>query len=84
METMLSSEDLAYRDQCRIYAEGELAGLVEKYGEINEVPDELRLSLAGAGLFRYLIPEGYGGLGLSAVRVCLHERSWQEHTVRPM
>jgi len=71
METMLSSEDLAYRDRCRMYADGELAGLVEKYGEINNVPDELRLSLAGAGLFRYLIPEEYGGLGLSAVRVCL-------------
>ena len=71
METMLSSEDLAYKDQCRMYANGELAGLVETYGEINQVPDELRRSLAEAGLFRYLIPEEYGGLGLSAVRVCL-------------
>jgi len=71
METMLSSEDLAYRDQCRMYAKNELSGLVEKYGEINDVPHELRLSLAEAGLFRHLIPEEYGGLGLSAVRVCL-------------
>lgn len=71
METMLSSEDLAYRDQCRIYAEGELARLAEEYGEINDVPDGLRLSLAAAGLFRHLIPTEYGGLGLSAVRVCL-------------
>ncbi|OPX36259.1 MAG: hypothetical protein B1H11_07750 [Desulfobacteraceae bacterium 4484_190.1] len=71
METMLSSEDLAYGDRCKTYAEGELAALAAKYGEINDVPNELRLSLAGAGLFRYLIPEEYGGLGLSAVRVCL-------------
>ena len=50
METILSSEELIYRDQCRMYAQVELAGLVEKYGEINHVPDDLRLSLAGAGL----------------------------------
>jgi len=71
METMLSTEDLAYRDQCRAYAKRELAPLVETYGEINDVPDWLRSSLAAAGLFKNLIPEEYGGLGLSAVRVCL-------------
>ena len=60
---MLSSEDLAYRGQCRRYADGELAGLVEKYGEINDVPHELRLSLAGAGLFRYLIPRRIRRIG---------------------
>jgi len=71
METMLSIEDLAFRDRCRMYAANELAGLVDKYGEVNDVPDELRLSLAKTGFFKYLIPEEYGGLGLSAVRVCL-------------
>jgi alkylation response protein AidB-like acyl-CoA dehydrogenase len=71
METILSLEDLAFRDKCRIYAARELAGLVEKYGEVNHVPDELRLSLAKAGFFRYFIPQDYGGLGLSAVKVCL-------------
>jgi acyl-CoA dehydrogenase len=71
METMLSAEDLAYRNQCRMYAAGELTRLVRKYGEINYVPDELRRSLGEAGFFKYLIPEEHGGLGVSAVRVCL-------------
>ena len=71
METMLCAEDRAYQDTCRAYAEGELAELERKYGEVYDVPDELRQSLAKAGFFRYLIPEAYGGDGVSAVRICL-------------
>ena len=68
---MLSPEDLAYQESCRRYAETELPEIEKKYGETNEVPDELRRSMANAGLFRHVIPEEYGGDGISAVRVCL-------------
>ena len=71
METMLSPEDLAYQESCRRYAETELPEIEKKYGETNEVPDELRRSMANAGLFRHIIPKEYGGDGISAVRVCL-------------
>ena len=39
---MLSPEDLAYQESCRQYAATELVEIEEKYGEINEVPEELR------------------------------------------
>ena len=71
METMLSSEERAYQEECRSYAANELAGLEKKYGEIAEVPPELRKSMGEAGLFRYLIPPEYGGYGISALRICL-------------
>jgi len=71
MDTMLSPEDLAYQKSCRRYAATELVEIVKKYGEINEVPEELRRSMANAGLFKHIIPAEYGGNGVSATRICL-------------
>ena len=67
----MSPEDLAYRESCRRYATTELVEIEKKYGEINEVPDELRRSMADAGLFNHIVPEEYGGAGVSATRICL-------------
>jgi acyl-CoA dehydrogenase len=71
METLLSPEDLAYQSSCRQYAATELSKIAEKYGEINEVPEELRRSMADAGLFKHVVPREYGGAGVSATRICL-------------
>jgi acyl-CoA dehydrogenase len=71
METMLSPEDLAYQASCRQYADAELTKIAKKYGEINEVPEELRRSMADAGLFKHVVPREYGGAGVSATRICL-------------
>ncbi len=71
MDTMLSPEDLAYQESCRRYATTELAAIAKKYSEINEVPEELRRSMANAGLFKHAIPLEYGGAGVSATRICL-------------
>ena len=67
----MSPEDLAFQASCRRYASTELAAIAAKYGEINEVPEELRRSMASAGLFRHAIPPVYGGAGVSATRICL-------------
>ena len=71
MDTMLSPEDLAYQEFCRRYAATELAEIEKKYGEIIEVPEELRRSMANAGFFKHVIPAEYGGAGVSAIRICL-------------
>ena len=68
---MLSSEDLAYQESCRQYAAAELVEIKKKYGEINEVPVDLRRSMADAGLFKHIVPVEYGGDGVSATRICL-------------
>ena len=71
MDTMLSPEDLAYQEFCHRYAATELAEIEKKYGETNEVPDELRKSMGSAGLFKHIIPREYGGDGVSALRICI-------------
>jgi acyl-CoA dehydrogenase len=71
MELFLTPEDLAFRDRCLQYARSELAPLAEKLGEINEVPEDLRVSLSRAGIFGPLFPMEFGGTGVSAVRICL-------------
>ena len=65
MDTMLSPKDLAYQASCREYAATELVEIEKKYGEINEVPAELRRSMANAGLFkqvqRLLVVQAHAG-----------------------
>ncbi len=71
MEIFLTPEDLAFQARCMRYAESELAPLAERFGEINEVPEDLKTSLSRAGIFGPLFPQEYGGEGVSAVRICL-------------
>lgn len=71
MNILLSPEDLEYQEFCRRYAATELAEIEKKYGETNDVPEELRRSMGNAGLFRHIIPGEYGGDGVSAVRICI-------------
>ena len=71
MDTLLSAEDRAFKERCQRYAREELAPLARRLGEVNEVPEDLRKSLAGSGLYGPIFPKEYGGLGVSAVRICL-------------
>ena len=71
MELFLTPEDLAFQERCLHYARSELAPLAEKLGEINDVPEDLRISLSRSGIFGPLFPEEYGGTGVSAVQICL-------------
>jgi len=71
MDSLLSPEDRAFKARCERYAGEELAPLAQRLGEVNEVPEELRRSLAGSGLYGPLFPKEYGGQGVSAVRICL-------------
>jgi acyl-CoA dehydrogenase len=71
MHTLLSPEDRAFQERCRRYAREDLAPLARRLGEINVVPEELRKSLAQSGLYGPVFPTEYGGIGVSALRICL-------------
>lgn len=71
MEHLLSREDLDFGARCQAYAQDKLRPLARQLGEIDDVPEALRDSLRGSGLYGPLYPKAYGGQGLSAVRICL-------------
>ncbi|MGQ9859836.1 MAG: acyl-CoA dehydrogenase family protein [Thermodesulfobacteriota bacterium] len=71
MHSLLTEEHKAFWQRCLSYAREELAPLGRQLGELYEVPQELRRSLAESGLYGPLFPASYGGSGVSPVRICL-------------
>lgn len=71
MDTLLSAEDRAFKSRCQTYARDVLAPLAKQLGDVNDVPEALRASLAGSGLYGPLFPVEYGGTGMNAVQICL-------------
>jgi acyl-CoA dehydrogenase len=71
MHSLLTEEQRSFWERCQEYVREELAPLSRSLGEVNVVPEALRRSLAGSGLYAPLFPEGYGGSGVSPVRICL-------------
>ena len=71
MDTLLTREDRVFKSHCQAYARQKLAPLAQQLGEINDVPESLRTSLAQSGIYGPLFPQAFGGTGLSAVRICL-------------
>jgi acyl-CoA dehydrogenase len=71
MDIMLSSDHRRFKQECRIFAEKKIAPLAEKYGETDNIPDELIRAMADAHLFRLLVPEELGGKGVKSMPLCL-------------
>ncbi len=71
MDVMLSEKDREFRDFCRKFAEDKLAAAAEKYGETNDVPQDMVKDMAKAGFFKPYVPESLGGSKMSALKVCL-------------
>lgn len=71
MHSLLTDEQRSFWERCQDYVREELAPLARSLGEVNVVPEALRRSLAGSGLYAPLFPEQYGGSGVSPVKICL-------------
>jgi alkylation response protein AidB-like acyl-CoA dehydrogenase len=71
MDILLSSDHRRFKEECRIFAEKKIAPLAEKYGETDNIPDELIRAMADAHLFRLLVPEELGGKGVKSMPLCL-------------
>lgn len=71
MELLLSSDQMDFKQYCTNFARDRLMPLAEKYGETDQVPQEMVAEMARAGFFDLLLPEELGGRGIKAVPICL-------------
>jgi acyl-CoA dehydrogenase len=71
MDLMLSNEERKFKEYCRKFAKEKLVPISEKYGETDDIPEELVKAMADAELFKLLLPEDLGGRGVKALPICL-------------
>ncbi len=78
MEFGLSDEQLALQQTTRRFAREEIAPVAGTYDESGEFPREIIQKAWELGLASTVIPQDYGGLGLSSVDSCLitEEIAW--------
>ncbi len=67
MDFSLSEDDLMIKETAREFAEKRLLPNAHKFDEDDGVPQELIDEMAGLGYLGMMLPEQYGGLGLSTV-----------------
>jgi alkylation response protein AidB-like acyl-CoA dehydrogenase len=65
LDPLLSEEEQLIRTTAREFADGEIAPLAEEIDRTHDVPRSLLERLASVGFMSVLIPEEYGGSGLS-------------------
>jgi acyl-CoA dehydrogenase len=78
VEFGLTDEQLALQETARRFAREEIAPVAAKYDQTGEFPREIIRKAWELGLASTVIPQEYGGLGLSSVDSCLitEEISW--------
>ena len=68
---MLSPDEKRFKEDCQRFAEEKLIPMSERYGETDDIPEELVKAIAEAGFFKLLVPENLGGRGVRALPICL-------------
>jgi len=78
MEFQLSPEQLALQETARRFAHDEIAPVASDYDASAEFPRQLIEKAWELGLINTVVPEAFGGLGLSSVDACLitEEVAW--------
>lgn len=70
MDFHLNEDDLMIRETAREFAEKRLLPHAQEFDEEDGIPQELIDEMAGLGYLGMMLPEQYGGLGLTTVSFC--------------
>jgi len=78
MDFSLSDEQMALQETARRYAQTEIAPIASQYDQSGEFPRDVIEKAWQLGLSSTVIPEEYGGVGLTVLDSCLvtEELSW--------
>lgn len=71
MDFRFTPEQIQLRKMAREFAEKEIEPIAHEVDASNKFPAELINRLAKAGFFAYVVPEAYGGKGVSSVNLCV-------------
>ncbi len=71
MDFGYSQEELALKNRVRNFAQEKLLPIRDRIDSIDDYSPEAVKLLAEEGLYRYVVPKEYGGLGISSVAVCI-------------
>jgi len=71
MDFSFSPQEEQLRLKVRHLSEAKLAPIADEVDELDHVSPEVVRILSEEGLFRYVIPEGYGGYGIRVINLCI-------------
>jgi len=71
MDFNLSGDSRILKERCKRFCQTKLREVAEQFGETSDVPAAMVKTMADEGIFRYLIPEEFGGYGIKALHLCL-------------
>jgi len=71
MDFNLSEESRTLKERCQRFSQTRLREISDQFGETADVPAPMVKAMAEEGIFRYLIPEDFGGYGIKALNLCL-------------
>jgi alkylation response protein AidB-like acyl-CoA dehydrogenase len=66
-----TDDEKAFKGKVKRCARERIKPLAQKYGETEDVPQEIVDVMIEGGLFRIVFPKEYGGDGVSAVKLCI-------------
>ena len=71
MNFKFTPEQVQLRKAARAFAEKEIGPIADELDASYEFPADLIKRVGKAGFFAYMIPEAYGGKGVSSVNICI-------------
>jgi alkylation response protein AidB-like acyl-CoA dehydrogenase len=71
MDFTFTADQVRLRQRARDFAEKEIAPLAEELDASYDYHPEGMKRIKGSGLYAYVVPEAYGGKGVSSVNLCI-------------